>query len=233
MRIDLLLTAVLVGAAGATSCSCPPAATTPSGSSGGSPAPAPAPAPEPTPPAGGGERTAAVASSHAQYQRVEGTSFQNACSRDDQCAVGGCSSEVCSAEQGVSSTCEAPADGWPTTGASCGCVQGQCIWYRTGGEGGNEGGQGKDEGGQGKGEGGQGGAGGGSAGSLPAQGATCGDDGKCAKGLTCVKYYGFAGPKGPEFKSCEIPCAGGKACPSGQQCVTVADGPGQVCRAAK
>jgi len=133
MRIYLLLTAILVTAAG---CSCPPASqgeTTPPGGGAAAPAPAPAPAPTPALPGSGataGERTPAVPSSHAQHQRVEGTSFQNGCSRDDQCAVGGCSSEVCSAEQGVSSTCEAQADGWPTQGASCGCVQGQCIWYR-------------------------------------------------------------------------------------------------------
>lgn len=218
MRIHLLPTALLLGVIGAMSCSCPPASNTPSGSSGGSAAPAPAP--QPAPPAGGGgsddARTPAVASSHAQYQRVEGTSFQNGCSGDDQCAVGGCSSEVCSAEQGVSSTCEAPADGWPTTGASCGCVKGQCIWYRSG-------------------DGAGAGDGGGSSpsSSLPEQGAACSADEKCAKGLACVKYYGVAGPKGPEFKSCEIRCAGGQACPAGQKCMTVADGPGQVCRAEK
>jgi hypothetical protein len=132
---------------------------------------------------------------------------------------------VCSAEQGVSSTCEAPADGWPSTGASCGCVKGQCIWYRSGdGEGAGDSNPGP-------------GSGSGSASdpssSLPAQGTACSTDEKCAKGLTCVKYYGFAGPKGPEFTSCEIPCAGEKACPTGQKCMAVADGPGQVCRAAK
>jgi hypothetical protein len=65
----------------------------------------------------------------------------------------------------------------------------------------------------------------------PAIGETCGEADACAKGLECVKYYGIAGPRGPQFKSCEQRCEGKKAsCPSGTKCVTVADGPGQVCR---
>jgi hypothetical protein len=66
---------------------------------------------------------------------------------------------------------------------------------------------------------------------LPSKaGETCDDKG-CGGGYTCVSYYGIAGPNGPQFKSCEIPC--GKAtdkCPAGTKCVTIADGPGQVCR---
>lgn len=65
--------------------------------------------------------------------------------------------------------------------------------------------------------------------SLPAQGAPCAD-GQCGKGLTCIEYYGIAGPRGPRMTSCEIPCKGGGGCPDGQQCATIADGPGQVCR---
>jgi hypothetical protein len=63
------------------------------------------------------------------------------------------------------------------------------------------------------------------------QGQPC-DDGKCAPGFTCVSYYGFAGPAGPKFTSCEIKCQmGGKpGCPAGQTCITIADGPGTVCR---
>jgi hypothetical protein len=68
----------------------------------------------------------------------------------------------------------------------------------------------------------------------PAAGAAQGEpcpDGACADGLTCVDYYGIAGPSGPKFTSCEIPCSGAKAaCPSGQRCIVIADGPGQVCR---
>lgn len=197
---------------------------------GGSPAPSsPEPAPAPTPqpdPAGGEARAAAVPAGHPQHARVEGTSFQNGCSADSGCFVGGCSSEVCSAEEGVSSTCEAPVDGWPTTGATCGCVAGQCIWYKAGaGEtGGGEtggGGAGGSAGGQESSSGGQ---------ALPLQGNPCTAEDKCAAGLSCITYYGIAGPRGPAMKSCEVRCAADGSCPPGQQCATVADGPGQVCR---
>lgn len=66
---------------------------------------------------------------------------------------------------------------------------------------------------------------------APGLGQDCGADDACADGLTCVTYYGIAGASGPAFKSCEVPCADPKAvCPEGTSCVTIADGPGQVCR---
>ncbi|HUQ06126.1 MAG TPA: hypothetical protein VM261_26665 [Kofleriaceae bacterium] len=64
-----------------------------------------------------------------------------------------------------------------------------------------------------------------------ALGQPCGEGGTCGTGASCVKYYGIAGPSGPEFTSCEVTCAGKGACPEGTRCVTVADGPGEVCRA--
>jgi hypothetical protein len=68
---------------------------------------------------------------------------------------------------------------------------------------------------------------------LPAQGQPC-KGGKCAPGLTCLTYYGVAGPRGPPLSSCEIPCAGQRAvCPEGQTCATIADGPGPVCQPAR
>jgi hypothetical protein len=68
-------------------------------------------------------------------------------------------------------------------------------------------------------------------GSQGTQGQTC-EDGKCARGLECISYYGFAGSAGPKFTACEIRCqmSGKPACPSGQTCVTISDGPGSVCR---
>lgn len=66
---------------------------------------------------------------------------------------------------------------------------------------------------------------------LPQQGDPC-PEGKCRDGMTCLSYYGIAGASGPKLTSCEIPCADDRgACPEGQQCVTIADGPGSVCRA--
>jgi hypothetical protein len=58
----------------------------------------------------------------------------------------------------------------------------------------------------------------------------CGSGDRCAQGLTCVSYYGFAGPRGPQFKTCEIRCQDNSACPKDRTCVTVSDGPGRVCR---
>ena len=64
----------------------------------------------------------------------------------------------------------------------------------------------------------------------PQIGETCGDKDACADGLTCVSYYGIAGPRGPQFKSCEIKCTTTADCPTGHECITIADGPGRVCR---
>jgi hypothetical protein len=64
----------------------------------------------------------------------------------------------------------------------------------------------------------------------PGIGENCGANDACAPGLTCVSYYGIAGARGPQFKSCEIRCERGGGCPDGLQCITIADGPGQVCR---
>jgi eight-cysteine-cluster-containing protein len=67
---------------------------------------------------------------------------------------------------------------------------------------------------------------------LPRQGSAC-PKGECAPGLQCMEYYGVAGPAGPKLTSCEIACAEKETCPNGQTCVTIADGPGRVCRAAR
>jgi len=64
----------------------------------------------------------------------------------------------------------------------------------------------------------------------PGIGETCAAGDVCAPGLSCVSYYGIAGTRGPEFKSCEVRCETDKACPKGRTCVTVSDGPGRVCR---
>jgi hypothetical protein len=57
----------------------------------------------------------------------------------------------------------------------------------------------------------------------------CADD-ACPAGLTALSYAGIAGPSGPSFCSCEIPCTeDAGVCPSTTTCVYIADGPGQVC----
>jgi hypothetical protein len=65
---------------------------------------------------------------------------------------------------------------------------------------------------------------------LPGQAQPCDADGRCARKLTCVRYRGVAGGRGPEFSSCELRCSSTGKCPAGQQCLTIADGPGRVCR---
>ncbi len=69
----------------------------------------------------------------------------------------------------------------------------------------------------------------------PKQGEPCDANGKCARGLTCVRYRGIAGASGPELTSCEIKCGESTKhkCPKSQTCTTIADGPGQVCRPTK
>jgi len=63
---------------------------------------------------------------------------------------------------------------------------------------------------------------------LSKLGQPCSD--KCVAPATCEQYSGIAGPKGPQFTSCELRCGDAKTCPDGTRCVTVADGPGEVCR---
>jgi eight-cysteine-cluster-containing protein len=159
--------------------------------------PAPKKAPD-GPPPDVGPRPVAVPTNNPLYARLEQPTLKNACKTDVDCKVGGCSDEMCTAEEGVTGPCDV-IDKSVIAGATCGCVVGQCNWYRAS----------ASEGGP--------------------QGTPC-PDGKCARGLTCVTYLGIAGARGPKFTSCEIPCKGGDKCPAGQICVTIADGPGQVCR---
>jgi hypothetical protein len=66
---------------------------------------------------------------------------------------------------------------------------------------------------------------------LPSKAGMPCDEKGCGGGYECKSYFGIAGPKGPEFKSCEIPCSAKSAkCPAGTKCTNIADGPGQVCR---
>lgn len=208
------------------SCVCKPAPESPPTGQPGAPPPQTQPSEPAEPvPAPAGDRTPMIAPDNPHYSRVEGTTFENACQTDADCFTGGCSSEVCSATEGVSSTCIAPADGWPTAGGACGCVAGQCRWYGdatapdepTGT--GSDNTETADETTEA------------AAVETGGQGQRCSEAGTCNDGLECVTYYGIAGAKGPKFTSCEIRCTSGKGgCPDGQSCVTIADGPGSVCR---
>ena len=155
--------------------------------------------------AGSAKRTALVPKDHAYHARLEGAGADNACSGDASCFKAGCSGEICAATKDVVSTCEALPVQIPAS-ASCGCVEGQCIWWTADGS------------------------------TLqaapveePKAGAACGNA-TCAPDEQCIEYYGVAGPRGPKFQSCGIPCGPGGKCPEGRKCVTIADGPGPVCQ---
>ncbi len=207
-----LLSALAIGAA-ALLLACnkpapPPGASATSPAADGAVTPPGGPPPSDPPPGDppAGDRKAAVPADHPLYGRLEGTAFPNDCKSDAECFVEGCSSETCSAEKGLMSTCEALTISFPA-GTACGCVQGQCIWWNGSGE------VVTDQ-------------------SAPKGGVSgkCGDK-VCTPPQQCLEYYGIAGPRGPKFQTCEIPCRPAKGgCPDGTKCVTIADGPGSVCR---
>ncbi len=80
------------------------------------------------PPRADPARTPAVPADSPHHDLFEGTSFKNACTQDQDCHAGGCSHEVCSAEAQVMTPCMVHED--QPRDATCGCVAGQCIWYR-------------------------------------------------------------------------------------------------------
>jgi len=71
-------------------------------------------------------RCPTVGESDPSFELFEGTFFNNECLGDDDCFVGGCSGEVCTAEEGVNTMCLV-LESLPT--GSCGCVNNQCIWH--------------------------------------------------------------------------------------------------------
>jgi hypothetical protein len=165
-------------------------------------------------PAASGGRVRVVPVDHPQYGRLEGDGLPNACKRDGECFADGCAREVCSAQRGVTTTCEKSPAALPTD-ASCGCVAGECVWWSRSGttlplpkRDGPEP----------------------NSGEAPRKSAVVCDGETCKPGQQCIEYYGIAGPSGPRFESCEWPCSKGQSCPKGTACVTIADGPGRVCR---
>ena len=134
---------------------------------------------------------------------MEGDGFPNACNADADCFAAGCSSEVCSAEHGVVTTCEAfRIEGWPED-AACGCVASQCRWYSPSGA------------------------------TLPAAPATCDGKPcepprQC---IEYYGIAGASGPTFYSCEiRCKPGAQGNGGCPEGTTCTTIADGPGSVCR---
>ena len=172
----------------------------------------------PTKPSGE-TRTPMIAKDHPLYSRMEGTNVNNACAADNECFKGGCGNEICAATKDTMSTCER-FEPQPPASAQCGCIRGECIWYTTDGA---TMPKAETKPGQGLGDRTAGGAVDG-AGPI-----VCGDK-TCASGEQCIEYFGIAGPRGPRFQTCAIPCGAKRSCPKGLSCVTVADGPGDVCQ---
>jgi eight-cysteine-cluster-containing protein len=179
------------------------------------------------------ERKLVVPKDHQFYARFEGSAFANDCKEDTACKTGGCSSEACTAEEGVITDCEMINAQLPPD-ASCGCVESECVWWSpsgatlAGGGGGAVPDGTKPDGTKPDGastEKPTPNSGEGPSGSTVACGTKT-----CKPGQECIEYYGIAGPKGPKFESCEWRCAKDGSCPKGTKCVTVADGPGRVCR---
>jgi eight-cysteine-cluster-containing protein len=165
-------------------------------------------------PAPAGDRIPAVAEGHPLFARVEGDGFANDCKVDGDCKVGGCSGEVCSADASVVTTCEVMPMRFPAD-AACGCVENACRWWTASGKQITGGPVSVDPPPM-------------KSGDAPAPRVVeCGGR-TCKPGQQCTEYFGVAGPRGPLLRSCEWRCEDG--CPDGTRCVTIADGPGKVCR---
>ncbi|RMG99518.1 MAG: hypothetical protein D6705_03045 [Deltaproteobacteria bacterium] len=172
--------------------------------------------PSPSGPQAVERRVPVLAEDDPRFGRFEGD-VDDPCATDRDCRIGGCSGEICAREPGMS-TCEVLPARLPDD-ARCGCVEGACRWYSPSG------------------------AGLGPAPQNPAPedgfapspdevvGEPCGHA-RCKPPARCIRHYGIAGPSGPALESCEIPCGPDGACPPRMRCVTVADGPGRVCRPA-
>jgi hypothetical protein len=169
---------------------------------------------EPRGQSGSAARKPIVPVDHPQHGRLEGEGLANDCKRDGECFADGCAREVCSAQRGVTTTCETTPVALPTD-AACGCVEGECVWWSRSGttlplpE--------RDASRPNSGE-------------SPRKGAQVCDGRTCKPGQQCIEYYGIAGTSGPRFESCEWPCGKGQPCPKGTACTTISDGPGRVCR---
>src|SRR5262245_18410810 len=62
------------------------------------------------------------------YATFEGMGFKYACVSDDVRHPSNCGNQMCSAEIVLGDVCRIDAE--PPPGASCGCVRGECVWWR-------------------------------------------------------------------------------------------------------
>lgn len=63
-----------------------------------------------------------------EYTSGESRFSRGTCQQDSDCQVGGCSSEVCSSEDNIMSTCEYSEDFPGTDSHRCGCYNNACGW---------------------------------------------------------------------------------------------------------
>lgn len=66
-----------------------------------------------------------VYANEIEYSKYEGVESENECSDDSACYTGGCSQEVCSAQNGVTSSCVAVSK---KENISCKCASNKCLW---------------------------------------------------------------------------------------------------------
>lgn len=54
-----------------------------------------------------------------------------ACSKDSECSLAGCSSELCTSQTGIVSACIAIKDHPQDLGYTCGCYKNKCSWLKS------------------------------------------------------------------------------------------------------
>jgi hypothetical protein len=73
-------------------------------------------------------RQAIVAFGEEKYRRLEEPEEPNDCTADADCHIGGCAQYACTASTGLMGVCDRKLQ--PPVAASCGCVEGACVWWR-------------------------------------------------------------------------------------------------------
>ncbi|MEM5847246.1 MAG: hypothetical protein QXE97_04135, partial [Candidatus Aenigmatarchaeota archaeon] len=63
------------------------------------------------------------------YSRYEGPEKDNECTKDEDCKISGCSSEICHSER-LFSACELITTPIDLGCTACKCVKGKCKWVR-------------------------------------------------------------------------------------------------------